>query len=293
VSPLRRIDLHTHSTASDGTDPPDVVVRRAREAGLDVVALTDHDTVDGIAGATAALPEGLTLVPGCELSCSVERHGDVRSVHLLGYLFDPDEPAFAAERAALRTDRERRGRAMVDLLRELGVDVTWDAVRAIAGDAPVGRPHVARALLEAGAVRHMDDAFTREWIGNGGRAYVAKQAPDVATAIALVSGAGGVSVLAHPWAGRRDPAIGADDLAGLADAGLAGVEVDHPDHPPDVRDRLRAVAVSLDLLVTGSSDDHGGLTGHRLGCELTDDAAYDAIVERGQGATPVCRSRHT
>ena len=276
MSAPRRIDLHTHSNASDGTDPPDVVVRRASDAGLDVIALTDHDTVDGIAAATGALPGGLTLVAGCEVSCAVEKEDGPRSVHLLGYLFDPAEPAFAAERAALRTDRERRGRAMIERIRALGVDISWDDVVAIAGDAPVGRPHVARALLQAGAIRHMDDAFTAEWIARGGRAFEAKRAPDVRTALELVRGAGGVAVLAHPWAGRRDPAVDEAGLAALAEAGLAGIEVDHPDHSPAARARLRGIAADLGLFVTGSSDDHGALTGHRLGGELTDEAAYDA-----------------
>src|SRR5215470_82863 len=168
-----RIDLHVHSNASDGTDPPAVVVRRAARANLDVMALTDHDTQAGIAETREALPAGLTLIPGMELSCSVSLGGRrlPRSVHLLAYLFDPDDPALNAETELIRDDRTHRARAMVAKLRELGAPVTWDQVTGIAGGAVVGRPHIARALAAAGVVDTPADAFTREWIGDGGRAY--------------------------------------------------------------------------------------------------------------------------
>lgn len=162
-----RIDLHTHSTASDGTDTPAELVARAAAAGLDVVALTDHDTVRGHADALAALPEGLTLVTGAELSCRL----DGVSLHMLAYLFDPTEPEFARERELVRDDRVPRARAMVAKLRALGVPVTWEQVARIAGDGSVGRPHVAAALVEAGVVPTVSDAFTPEWLGDGGRAH--------------------------------------------------------------------------------------------------------------------------
>ena len=189
-----RIDLHVHSSASDGTDPPAEVARRAAAAGLDVVALTDHDTMAGIAPAAAALPPGLTLVPGLELSCL----DNGRSMHLLGYLCDPGDPALAAETELIRDDRVHRARAMVARLAELGAPVTWEQVAAIAGDTVVGRPHIARALAEAGVVATPADAFTAEWIADGGRAHVGRYAPDAAHGIALVRAAGGVPVLAHP-----------------------------------------------------------------------------------------------
>ena len=181
-----RIDLHVHSSASDGTDPPAEVARRAAAAGLDVVALTDHDTMAGIAAAAAALPPGLTLVPGLELSCL----DNGRSMHLLGYLCDPGDPALAAETELIRDDRVHRARAMVARLAELGAPVTWEQVAAIAGDAVVGRPHIARALAEAGVVATPADAFTAEWIADGGRAHVDRYAPDAARGIALVRGRG-------------------------------------------------------------------------------------------------------
>ena len=189
-----RIDLHSHSTASDGTDPPAEVMRRARGAGLDVIALTDHDTMAGHDEARRALPPGLTLVPGMELSCRLDGH----SVHLLAYHADPAQAELAGQLHAITTDRLRRGRDMVDKLRELGVDITWEQVAAIAGDAVVGRPHIARAMVAAGAIASTAQAFTPDWIGPGGRAYVSRYALDPERAIRLVSAAGGVSVLAHP-----------------------------------------------------------------------------------------------
>ncbi|HLV74295.1 MAG TPA: PHP domain-containing protein [Vulgatibacteraceae bacterium] len=277
-----RIDLHSHSDVSDGTRPPAEVVRLARAKGLDVLALTDHDSVAGWDEAAAALPEGLTFVPGIELSC---RH-EGRSLHLLGYLFDPGEPELAAELARIRDDRIVRARAMVDRLRELGVDVTWDAVRALAGGEAVGRPHIARAMVEAGAVRTVDEAFTARWIAQGGRAYADRYALDPERAVGLVRAAGGVCVLAHPRARRRGYVFADEVIERLAGAGLAGIEVDHPDHSPEDRAHLRRLAAALGLAATGSSDDHGALTGDRLGAETTDPDAYRALVAGAAGGGP-------
>lgn len=282
-----RIDLHSHSNASDGTQPPQDVVRRARAAGVDVLALTDHDTVDGIPAAAEALPEGLTLVAGSEISCASLVDGQRVSVHLLGYLFDPTEPTLAAELAAVRQDRETRARAMVDRLAELGAPISWSDVAAVAGDAPVGRPHVGRALVDVGVVGDVESAFTRDWIGFGGRAYVPKRSLDPAAAVRLVDAAGGVSVLAHPGATKRGLTLGDGAIADLAGAGLGGLEVDHPDHDPPTRTRLRELARELGLLATGSSDDHGELTGHRLGCEATSLDTYEAIVAAATGMSPL------
>ena len=276
-----RIDLHVHSNASDGTDPPAEVARRAAAAGLDVVALTDHDTMAGIAAAVAALPPGLTLVPGLELSCL----DNGRSMHLLGYLCDPGDPALAAETELIRDDRTRRARAMVARLAELGAPVTWEQVSAIAGDAVVGRPHIARALAEAGVVATPADAFTAEWIADGGRAHVGRYAPDAARGIALVRGAGGVPVLAHP----RSPGyeIADEVVAGLAAAGLAGLEVFHPDHDHSERARLTQLANSLDLVMTGGSDDHGAFNDSGLGSETTPPEQYERLLALATGARPV------
>jgi 3',5'-nucleoside bisphosphate phosphatase len=278
-----RIDLHTHSTASDGTDTPAELVRRASAAGLDVVALTDHDTTRGHAGAIAALPEGLTLVPGAEISCAL----DGISLHLLAYLFDPLEPELLRERELLRDDRVPRARAMVEKLRALGVPVEWERVAAIAGDGSVGRPHIATALVELGVVETVSDAFTPEWIADGGRAHVVKHELDPFTAVRLVKAAGGVAVLAHPGAAKRGRTVSADAIAALAGAGLDGIETDHMDHDGPTRDRLRALAAETGLLTTGSSDYHGSRKEIALGAFTTDPEVYGEIIRRATGAFPV------
>jgi predicted metal-dependent phosphoesterase TrpH len=271
-----RIDLHSHSTASDGTDPPAEVTRRARAAGLDVIALTDHDTLAGHDEAREALPDGLTLVPGLEMSCNL---GD-RSVHMLAYLVDPADQDLAAELQAISADRLRRGRAMTGRLADLGAEVSWEQVTAIAAGGVVGRPHIARAMVAAGIIERPEQAFTAEWLGAGGRAYVARYAPDPARAIALIRAAGGVAVLAHPGAQGRDARISDGVIAGLAEAGLAGVEVAHPDHNPAERNRLAGLAHDLGLIRTGGSDDHGSLSGHRLGRETTEPAEFERLMAR-------------
>jgi 3',5'-nucleoside bisphosphate phosphatase len=266
------IDLHVHSSASDGTDPPAEVMLRAAAAGLDAVALTDHDTVSGIAPARQALPPGLTLVPGMELSCLL----DGESMHLLAYLFDLSDPALSAETEVIRDDRVHRARAMVDRLRELGAPVTWERVTAIAAGAVVGRPHIARAMAESGVVATPADAFTADWIGDGGRAHAGRYAPDPERAIALVLAAGGVPVLAHP--GSPGYVIKDEVITGLAAAGLAGLEVFHPDHDDSERLRLTALASRLDLIMTGGSDDHGAFNGTGLGAETTPRDQYERLL---------------
>jgi len=296
-----RADLHVHSNASDGTDPPAEVMRRAARAGLDVVALTDHDTVAGHAQARQALPGSLILVPGMELSCrldgpsrgqpgrGVPRGPSPRgqqSLHLLAYLFDPDDPELAAETRRIRDDRVLRARAMVDRLVGLGVPITWDDVAAIAGAAVVGRPHIARAMAASGAIASPAQAFTPDWIADGGRAYVGRYALDPVRAIALVRSAGGVAVLAHP---RADRALLVDDtqIADLAAAGLAGVEVFHPDQPESEQASLLGLTRDLGLVATGGSDDHGSLTGHRIGSHTAAAGAYESLISQATGAKPV------
>jgi predicted metal-dependent phosphoesterase TrpH len=272
-----RADLHVHSNASDGTDPPAEVMRRAAWAGLDVVALTDHDTVAGHAEARRA--DGpVALLPGMELSCRLDDH----SVHMLSYLFDPGYPELAAELVRIRDDRVLRAQAMVRRLADLGVPISWDQVTAIAGPAVVGRPHIARAMAASGAIASPREAFTRDWIADGGRAYVGRYALDPVRAIGLVRAAGGVTVLAHPRA-DRDTRVSDDQITGLATAGLAGVEVFHPDQMDTERAGLLALARELGLVATGGSDDHGSLTGHRIGSETTDAGAYHALLERVPG----------
>jgi 3',5'-nucleoside bisphosphate phosphatase len=281
-----RIDLHVHSNASDGTDAPADVMRRARAARLDVVALTDHDTTVGLAAAAAALRPGLVLVPGIELSCQLDFH----SVHLLGYLFDPAHPGLAAECAAIRESRRSRAETMVARLAGLGVPVTWEQVAAVADGGVVGRPHIARAMVAAGAIEHFEQAFTERWLAPGGRAYANRYAPPPARGIELVRAAGGVPVLAHPRAGRGWQLPG-ERLADLAAAGLVGLEVDHPDHEAHDRAELRRLATTLGLLTLGSSDDHGSLTGHRMGCETTSQGEFERLVALATGAKPIRSAR--
>ncbi|MEU6060003.1 PHP domain-containing protein [Streptomyces sp. NPDC047097] len=278
-----RIDLHTHSTASDGTDTPAELVRKAAAAGLDAVALTDHDTTRGHAEAIDALPAGLTLVTGAELSCRL----DGISLHMLAYLFDPDEPELLRERELVRDDRVPRAQAMVRKLRELGVPVTWERVAAIAADGSVGRPHIAEALVELGLVATVSDAFTPEWLADGGRVHAPRHELDPFTAVRLIKGAGGVAVLAHPAAAKRGRTVSESVIAELAACGLDGVEVDHMDHDGPARQRLRALAADHGLLTTGSSDYHGSRKTCRLGEYTTDPEIYGEITRRATGAFPV------
>ncbi|MGW3916539.1 PHP domain-containing protein [Streptomyces sp. NPDC005070] len=278
-----RIDLHAHSTASDGTDTPAELVRNAAIAGLDVVALTDHDTTRGYAEAVAALPEGLTLVTGAELSCRI----DGISMHMLAYLFDPEDAALLAERELVRDDRVPRAQGMIARLQGLGVPITWEQVARIAGDGSVGRPHVASALVELGVVDSVSDAFTEQWLADGGRAYLPKHETDPFEAIRLVKGAGGVTVFAHPAAAKRGRTVPESVIAELAGAGLDGIEVDHMDHEPATRARLRGLASELGLLTTGSSDYHGSRKTCVLGEFTTDPEVYGEITRRATGAFPV------
>ena len=270
-----RIDLHTHSSVSDGTDAPADLVRAAQAAGLDVVALTDHDTAAGWPQAQRAADDlGITLVPGMEIST---RLGST-SVHLLAYFLDPTHPPLMAALDKILDGRNGRLPAICAQLQALGLDVSEEAVRRSAGDAAAtGRPHVADVLVAIGAVRSRDEAFAK-YLNPGRPAYVRRYACPVEEAIKLVRDAGGVPVIAHPW-GRSTAAMTEEALAGLADLGLRGIEVDHQEHSPQARATLRAIARNLDLIATGSSDHHGtGKVDHDLGCNTTDPEEYERIV---------------
>lgn len=285
-----RIDLHSHSSVSDGTDTPAEVVEHAVAAGLDVLALTDHDTVGGIKEAADHLPAGFTLVPGMELSCAYEGS----SVHLVSYLFDPDDSALREELHRIRSDRASRAEEMVTKLQEQGVDVTWERVLEIAGagrdeyaDAnTIGRPHLARAIVDAGAARNVQDAFDR-WIGVGGTAYASRYALDPVRAVELVRAAGGVCSLAHParTEGSRGAAAPLEMVERMVAAGLGGIEADHPSHNSKQARYWRGVAGDLGVVVTGSSDDHGTLTGRRLGCRTTAPEAFEQLIAPATGTS--------
>jgi predicted metal-dependent phosphoesterase TrpH len=274
-----RIDLHTHSDRSDGTDSPAQLVRRAHEGGLDIIALTDHDTTAGWKAAAAEAERSeVTLVRGIEVSCTFAHHG----VHLLAYLPDPAYPPLVEELQRVLDGRNSRLPALLERLRELGIEITVHDVRRVAGDtAAMGRPHIADALVELGVVASRGEAFDT-LLGPQGPAYVRRYAADLPTMIGVVAAAGGVTVVAHPWANRHNHA--ALDEAGFAvlrDAGLSGIEVDHPDHDDAARRRLRAIAADLDLVVTGSSDYHGtGKVGIELGRNTTDPGELERLLDR-------------
>jgi predicted metal-dependent phosphoesterase TrpH len=283
------IDLHTHSTASDGTDRPAALVAAARQAGLDVVALTDHDTTLGWAEAAGALPPGLTLIPGLELSCRwlPPNSGRPTMLHILGYLVDPAHPALSTALTRLRVSRLRRAERITDRMAADGIPVTWERVAELAEGAAVGRPHLARALVEAGVVNSVDDAFA-SLLSSRSPYHEPKADLEALTGVRLVNQAGGVAVFAHPLARRRGRVVGDEEIAAMAAAGLAGLEVDHPDHDEADREHLRGLAAELELLVTGSSDYHGtnktvgiGRGGH------TAPAAYDTLVARATGSAPI------
>ncbi|MGX7825138.1 PHP domain-containing protein [Actinokineospora sp. 24-640] len=280
-----RIDLHCHSTASDGTDSPAGLVAAAARAGLDAVAITDHDTTAGWAEAAAALPPGLALVRGAELTCvSHDGRGGHCTVHLLAYLFDPAAEAMVAEHARTRAERRARLHVMAGRMAADGYPVDADTLLAgLPADATAGRPHLAQALVRAGVVGSVSEAFA-ELLNGRNNYYVPSHKTPVLDAIAMVRAAGGVSVLAHGFAHRRGPIVSAEVVSEMAAAGLDGVEVDHPDHDAESRARLRALADEHGLLVTGSSDYHGTNKTTGLGAETTDPAMLEAISERATGA---------
>jgi predicted metal-dependent phosphoesterase TrpH len=285
-----RIDLHTHSRASDGTDSPAELVRAAATAGIDVLAVTDHDTSDGWVEATEAAHEtGVTLVPGMEIST---RHRG-RGVHLLAYLPDPTYPPLAEELQRVLRGRAGRVPAMLERLNALGIDISADDVRRAAdGTAASGRPHVADALVTLGVVPDRTAAFDR-YLGWGKPAHVDRYAAPLEDTIRAVAGAGGVTVIAHPWGrgglGRPDEPT----LAALKEVGLAGIEVDHQDHGAEARAELRAIARNLGLVATGSSDYHGdGKVDHELGCNTTAPEELDRLLDAA-GAASAASGRST
>lgn len=280
-----RIDLHAHSLISDGTDTPAELVAEARRAGLDVVALTDHDTFDGLPEALAAAESaGVRVLPGVELSTEV----DGVSVHLLGYGCRTDDPALLAELALIRRGRDGRVPAMLALLAGLGMPLDPAVLARVSSSAAsIGRPHLADALVAQGYVVDRTEAFDR-LLADGGPAFVPRYAAPLEPAIGLIRAAGGVAVLAHPWGRVSREVLPERYLAELAqDHGLDGIEVDHNDHGPGTRAELRAVARRRGLLATGSSDYHGtGKRDHGLGVNTTRPevlAEIDARIARRSG----------
>jgi 3',5'-nucleoside bisphosphate phosphatase len=272
------IDLHTHTVFSDGTFTPEELVALARDRGVTTLAVTDHDSTEGLDRAfSAADGTGVDIVPGVEFSTVREAHG----IHVLAYWPDLQDRAFQAELERLREDRFRRGERMVTTLRELGYPVTFERVREIAKGKNIVRPHVAQALVEAGVVPTIEEAFTPELIGEGGRAYSEKHALDPVDALRLIKGAGGVVVVAHPGLFREKLGAPDDVIEELAGAGLDGIEAAHPDHSPEAEARYRKLARRLDLVATGSSDCHGTRYDPvRLGSVTTEPHEFDRLKSK-------------
>lgn len=281
-----RIDLHAHTTASDGTDSPTQLVENAAQAGLDVVAITDHDSTAGWGEAEQAAERvGIELVRGIEVSCQT---GGI-SVHVLGYLHDPSDDRLQRELDLARESRDTRARRIVELLAQ-DVEIEWDDVLAqVAADATIGRPHIADALVARGVVSDRDAAF-RDYLYTGSRYYASHYAVDPVEAVRLIRAAGGVAVMAHPFAAKRGRIVSDQVIADMADAGLLALEAHHLDHTPEQTAKGVGLAAELGLLVTGSSDYHGTGKVNRLGDRLTDADVFGAIAEAAS-ATSVVRPR--
>jgi len=272
-----RIDLHTHSTASDGTESPAVVVAQAARAGIDVVALTDHDTTSGwVEAARAAREHGIALVRGAEVSA---RSGGM-SVHVLSYLHDPHHAGLAAELERARDARTSRARRIVALLHgDFGL--TWEEVAAQVGPgAVIGRPHIADALVVRGVVVDRNEAFA-ELLHHGSKYYVKHYAPEVLDAVMLIRAAGGVPVFAHPGADGRGRIVADAVIEAMVASGLQGLEVHHRDHTPEQRARLTEIAEKHGLFVTGSSDYHGLGKDNILGENTTAPGVLEQIEALG------------
>lgn len=274
------IDLHVHSTASDGRSTPAEVVAEAAAAGLRTIALTDHDTTAGWSEALSAGQRlGVRVVPGVEISAQV---GGI-SVHMLAYCVDPADEALRSMWQATRTSRDARARRIVERL-AADVPLTWDDVRAQARQEPtIGRPHIADALVARGIVASRDEAFAT-LLRPGSPYYARYLAPDGVHVVQAVVAAGGAAVIAHPLAGRRGRVIDDVAVAALADAGMIGLEMDHRDHTAGEREHLRGLARELGLLTTGSSDYHGTGKVNRLGENTTTPEVLSALLAAGEAA---------
>lgn len=271
-------DLHTHSDDSDGTTTVEDNVARALALGLSGIAVTDHDTMVGIDRARAAADgTGLVIIPGTEFSAEL----DATSVHVLGFWNDPSDPALADEMDRLRNERTRRAEQIVERFNALGIDVAFSRVAQIAGNAPIGRPHIARAVVETGAVPDMQSVFD-EYLADGKPANVAKHAVDPVRAVELLTAAGGIAVLAHPglFGARTGELMPDETIEAMAAAGMVGIEADHPDHTDEQRTRYNDLARALDLVVTAGSDYHGAAKDQDLGAAVVGVAVIDALRER-------------
>ncbi len=276
-----RVDLHSHTTASDGGLSPTELVARAARLGVEVLAITDHDTTEGLAEAQeAALRHQITLVPGVEISTVCGRE----EIHLLGFFVDPECSELQSLLSRTREARKERAFRMLERLSNLGLPLEWQRVLDLSGGGSIGRPHVAATMLEAGYVRSFDEAFSL-WIGRGCPAYVERYKLTPEDAIDLVRQSGGVAVLAHPYIFDRSQAMkkGLDLkhwLPRLREAGLCGIEAYYANYSRRTSRRLLSLAIRYGLLVTGGSDFHGGPLGVGLGGVAVPWAVWEGLERK-------------
>ena len=261
------IDLHTHTTCSDGTDSPRELINKALSQGIDVLAITDHDTTAGWSEARKAVRGDIELVLGAEISCLTH---DGISVHMLGLLFDENNAPMQKLLEETRDGRIPRMKKMIELMRAEGMNISMaDVEAAMPPGATLGRPHLADALVKNGVIASRDEAF-QGLLNNDSRFYVSHAAPTPEEAISVIRSAGGVAIIAHAFASHRGQILGAQDFQGLCDAGLNAIEVNHRDHSYSERGMLRAIAIEQNLVITGSSDYHGNGKLNSLGENSTD-----------------------
>ena len=268
------IDLHTHTNCSDGTDSPAQLVNKALAEGISVLAITDHDTTSGWQPAQEALRSNLSLVLGAEISCLTP---DGISVHMLGLLFDGSDTEMQSMLENTRDGRIPRAIKMIDLLRSDGINISMEDVESVKPvGATLGRPHIADALVKNGVVSSRDEAFT-DLLNNNSKYYVAHLAPTPEEAIATIRKAGGVAVIAHPFASHRGQILSTKEFLPLKLAGLNAIEVNHRDHNNDERIALANIAHELDLVITGASDYHGTGKLNSLGENHTNQAEWELL----------------
>jgi predicted metal-dependent phosphoesterase TrpH len=271
------IDLHTHSTYSDGTDKPSELINKALAAGITIIGLTDHDSISGWQEATNSLRPGISLVPGAEISCQTT---DGISVHILGLLFDSSNSELMNTLEKTRENRHGRMEKIIARINEAGIDITMNDVLAQLSDgATLGRPHLADALVKKGVVASRDEAFT-QMLHNNSKYYVSHYSPTPESAIALIKAAGGVSVIAHPMASHRGRTISLETFGSLIESGLDGIEVDHRDHSPDEKMQLITLAKESNLVMTGASDYHGNGKLNSLGEYTTNPEQWEKLEAR-------------
>ena len=271
------IDLHTHSNFSDGTDSPAQLINKALAAGITTIALTDHDSVAGIAQAQSALRPGINLVAGAEISCQTD---DGISVHMLGLLFDLENKDLISTMEKTRENRPGRMQRIIQRLNEAGIEISiQDVLAELAQGATLGRPHLADALIKKGVVSSRDEAFS-QMLHNKSKFYVAHYSPKPVEAIKLIKEAGGVAIIAHPMASHRGRTISVETFGDLIEAGLDAIEVDHRDHSPDEKNALIQLARDNNLVMTGASDYHGNGKLNLLGEYTTDPAQWERLEAR-------------